>query len=201
MDGSQVRVADWYAGKCVLVTGATGFVGKVVAEALLRKVPNISAILLLVRPNAKATPTQRFTELLASSIFDTLREQLGAEAFERLARTKMHPIAGDLVKPRMGMSAEDWTRLTSSVQVVLHNAATILFDEPLEAALMNNTFGALNVLNFAQVRCRWALVQMVSNLFSPELHQTRLLRALQHGLRQYDHYCASNGSRGSLPDT
>ena len=119
MDGSQVRVADWYAGKCVLVTGATGFVGKVVAEALLRKVPNISAILLLVRPNAKATPTQRFTELLASSIFDTLREQLGAEAFERLARTKMHPIAGDLILPRLGMSDEDWTRLTSSVQVVL----------------------------------------------------------------------------------
>jgi thioester reductase-like protein len=146
---STQRVHEFYHGKWVLVTGATGFVGKVVAEKLLRSVPTIGRILLLVRPKKKSTPDERFTELLSSSIFDTLREKLGSE-FVPYARSKMEVIPGDLVKENMGMSVEHWELLTHRVQVILHNAATILFDEPLEAALMNNTFGALNVLRFSQ---------------------------------------------------
>jgi nucleoside-diphosphate-sugar epimerase len=60
---------------------------------------------------------------------------------------------GDLVQEKMGLSEGDWKRLTETVQVILHNAATILFNEPLDEAVMNNTFGALNVLNLAK-NCR-----------------------------------------------
>ncbi len=120
-----------------------------VAEKLLRSLPTVRRIVLLVRPKKKASPADRFRELLGSSIFDTLRAQHGAD-FERLATAKMVCVAGDLVRENMGLSAADWSALTASVNVILHNAATILFDEPLEAALMNNTFGALNVLRFAQ---------------------------------------------------
>jgi fatty acyl-CoA reductase len=123
-------------------------VGKVVAEKLLRSCPSVSRIYLLVRPKKKVSPSDRFVELLNSSVFDHLRS-VKKDAFTEYARSKFCLVSGDLRKEKMGMSEEDWSLLTSNVHVILHNAATILFDEPLEEALRNNTFGALNVLNFA----------------------------------------------------
>lgn len=43
-------VAQYYEGKCMFVTGATGFIGKVLIEKLLRCCPNIRSIYLLMRP-------------------------------------------------------------------------------------------------------------------------------------------------------
>ncbi len=124
------------------------FVGKVVAEKLLRSCPHVARIYLLVRKKKKTTPAQRFEELLTSTVFDTLRAS--RKDFVEFARSKFALVNGDLLLPQMGMNAEDWSMLGGSVQVILHNAATILFDEPLEEALRNNTMGALNVLGFAR---------------------------------------------------
>ena len=41
------------SGKHVLITGATGFLGKVVLENLLRSVPDIAGIYLLLRGNRR----------------------------------------------------------------------------------------------------------------------------------------------------
>lgn len=43
----------FFPGMHVLVTGATGFLGKVVLEKLLREVPALGKIFLLVRPCPK----------------------------------------------------------------------------------------------------------------------------------------------------
>ena len=43
----DVRIA--YAGKRILLTGATGFVAKVVLEKLVRTIPDLGRIVLLVR--------------------------------------------------------------------------------------------------------------------------------------------------------
>ena len=43
------RIADRLAGRRLLVTGATGLLGKVFVEKLLRCVPRIGSITLLVR--------------------------------------------------------------------------------------------------------------------------------------------------------
>lgn len=43
-------VADYYNGKTVFITGATGFLGKALLEKLLRACPEIKIIYCLVRP-------------------------------------------------------------------------------------------------------------------------------------------------------
>lgn len=43
-------IKDFYEGKAVLITGGTGFVGKVVVEKFFRSLPNIRRMYLLVRP-------------------------------------------------------------------------------------------------------------------------------------------------------
>lgn len=53
MDSSSVlrnaSVAEFYGGKNVLITGATGFMGKVLVEKLLRDCGQVKCIYILVR--------------------------------------------------------------------------------------------------------------------------------------------------------
>ncbi|KAG7261683.1 hypothetical protein CRUP_002303, partial [Coryphaenoides rupestris] len=57
-------VADYYVGKSVLITGGTGFMGKVLVEKLLRSCPGVKALYLLVRPKASQTMQQRVSDMM-----------------------------------------------------------------------------------------------------------------------------------------
>ena len=50
-------VQQSYANKTVFLTGATGFLGKVVVEKLLRSVPQVRRVYCLVRPRPGSTAT------------------------------------------------------------------------------------------------------------------------------------------------
>lgn len=52
-------IQEWYAGKSVLVTGGTGFIGKILLEKMLRALPQLSTLYVLVRPKRGLTPQQR----------------------------------------------------------------------------------------------------------------------------------------------
>ena len=79
------KVLERLRGKHVLITGTTGFLGKVVLEKLIRAVPDIGGIHLLIRGN-KRHPDARdrfFEEIATSSVFDRLRQRVGSRAQAR----------------------------------------------------------------------------------------------------------------------
>jgi fatty acyl-CoA reductase len=43
-------IKEFYKGKTILLTGCTGFVGKVVLEKFLNSLPDVKKIFVLVRP-------------------------------------------------------------------------------------------------------------------------------------------------------
>ncbi|KAA6426693.1 hypothetical protein WJX79_004063 [Trebouxia sp. C0005] len=122
----KYSVQDAFQGSSVLITGATGYVGSLVLEQLLR-VGHISKAYLLVRTKQGEDPQQRLRSLLASPIF-RLHDCTQIN-------TKLQIIHGDLSKPGCGISTADETQLKSHVQYVVHSAASIRFDNPVHTDL------------------------------------------------------------------
>ncbi len=62
METSQI--VEWYAGKSVFMTGATGLVGKGLLEKLLRSCSNIKKIYVLVRSKKGSTAEERVDNII-----------------------------------------------------------------------------------------------------------------------------------------
>lgn len=60
----------FFPGKNILITGVTGFLGKVVLEKLVREVPEVGKIFLLIRPCPKkgTAPADRLREEVLGTI-------------------------------------------------------------------------------------------------------------------------------------
>jgi fatty acyl-CoA reductase len=59
---------EFYRGKVVLVTGATGFLGKALLAKLLLSCPDIEKIIVLLRKKKECTVSERLSATLSSSV-------------------------------------------------------------------------------------------------------------------------------------
>ena len=59
-------------GKTILLTGGTGFLGKVVLERLLRAAPEIARIYLLIRETREPAAARLEAEVVRSGVFEPL---------------------------------------------------------------------------------------------------------------------------------
>lgn len=125
-------ISEFYNGKSVLITGGTGFLGKVIAEKLLRSCQGIENIYLLVRSKKGKSVNDRLIELKNSSVFDLVREN------NEELMNKLILIEGDIACDELGMSKADEKLLSEKVSIILNSAATVAFDEPLKAAVFTN---------------------------------------------------------------
>ncbi|CAH0474985.1 unnamed protein product [Peronospora belbahrii] len=146
-----------YNDQHLFITGGTGFLAKTLIEKLLRCTPDIAKIYVLIRSRKGVTPTERLQkEIIKSRVFDRLRAER-TQDFETFAAEKLQAIAGDITIPDLGLSPEDTQVLRASVQISIHSAASVRFDEPLEVAAEMNCLGALHVARFVQsctrIRC------------------------------------------------
>lgn len=61
-------VSEFYNGRSIFITGATGFMGKALLEKLLRSCPGIKNVYILIRPKKGKDVSQRLEELLGSTV-------------------------------------------------------------------------------------------------------------------------------------
>jgi alcohol-forming fatty acyl-CoA reductase len=132
------------SGASVLVTGCTGFVGKVVLEGLVRRRAElgIRRIYVLIRPSVGRDAAQRFQE-----------EVVASPCFSRLApgwEASCEPVSGDVIGEGLDLTPAVRDRLWGEVTHVIHCAASVAFDLPLAEAARINVTGALNVQAFAK---------------------------------------------------
>src|SRR5204862_2340074 len=90
----SASIVSKLAGKRVLITGVTGFLGQVLLERLLLDFPE-TRIAVLVRSQTGATPQQRVDYLLRKPSFTALREGRGQEGLLELLHERVEVIEGD----------------------------------------------------------------------------------------------------------
>jgi len=134
--------------RVVLLTGATGFVGKVVMEALLRRRDElgIERVLALVRAQDPEHADARFrADVVSSACFSAQ-----APGWEK----RVEALPGDVIRPGLGLAPEARALVQAEVTHVIHCAASVEFTLPLAEALAVNTQGALNALELARAASR-----------------------------------------------
>ena len=136
------------AGRRILLTGATGFLGKVFLAILLRWHPEIERVYLLIRGDRRSSVGRLRREILDSPVLAPLREHLG-DKFDRYIEDKIVVVPGDITNPGLlGEEAKPFK--PGSLDAVVHSAGLVNFEASLERALEVNTTGVANVIEFCR---------------------------------------------------
>src|SRR5918997_14582 len=136
--------------RCVFLTGATGFLGAFLLDALLRLTE--AEVRCLVRPR----------EDPSTPIHDNLR-RYGLWRSE--AERRVVPVVGDLGEPRFGMTEEAFGELAREVDVVVHAGAVVNLVYPYEALAPANVGGTREVLRLACLHGRKPVHHVSTNGF------------------------------------
>jgi alcohol-forming fatty acyl-CoA reductase len=129
-------------GRRVAVTGATGFLGTALAERLLRSIPGCDVV-LLVRPGRRGAADRVRREVIKNNCFDRLRRELGAD-FDTQIAARLQVIGGDVGVDGLALDAEG-EEILASCHTVIHSAAAVSFDSPLDSAVETNLLGPVRV--------------------------------------------------------
>ena len=142
----MIRVREGLAGRRIAVTGSTGFLGTALVERLLRAVPDCELV-LLVRAGRRSSPSQRAQrEIFRNDAFDRLRNELGGRAaFEAEVARRVTVVAGDVGRDGLGLD-DDGRAALASCDLVIHSAATVAFDSPLDGAVEVNLLGPSRIV-------------------------------------------------------
>ena len=142
-------ISDQLAGKRIAITGSTGFLGTALVERLLRGVPDCSLV-LLVRPGKRSTPSQRARrEIFRNDAFDRMLADRGKDAFWDEIERRVTVIAGDIGRDGLGLDDEG-RAMMADCDIVIHSAATVSFDAPLDGAVEVNLLGPTRIVETLQ---------------------------------------------------
>ncbi|HET7786381.1 MAG TPA: AMP-binding protein, partial [Myxococcales bacterium] len=134
-----------FEGREILLTGVTGFLGKVALTLLLDRYPGVGRVYVLVRPRAGGTADDRFFgKVAASPPFRPLKERYGEEQFYEFLKSKCVPLEGDVTEPLLGLSEEQVNQLSGRLACAVNCAGLVTFNPSLEFAVRVNTEGARN---------------------------------------------------------
>jgi alcohol-forming fatty acyl-CoA reductase len=127
-------------GSRIAITGSTGFLGTALVERLLRSVPGCELV-LLVRAGKRSSVAQRARrEIFRNDAFDRLRREMGTAALDEMVGRRVTVVAGDVGTDGLGLD-DDGRAVLASCDIVVHSAATVAFDSPLDAAVEVNLLG------------------------------------------------------------
>jgi len=124
------------------MTGGTGFVGMQLIPRLLGAFPD-SVVTLLVRGDDDADAAERVNAIA-----------LRMEQVEGIpgARQRIRGMRGDVLREGFGLSAGEIRAIEAETTYIIHGAATIRFDHPIEEARQVNCGGTRTILAIAE-RC------------------------------------------------
>ena len=159
----RIAVREAYAGKHILITGSTGFVGKVWLAMALSRLAEVGRIYVLVRGKGRSAE-QRFEKIVNESMVFKPLHELHGERLSEFISSRVEVVAGDLSQPDLGIDPEVARRLQSEVDLVVNCAGLVDFNPDVRDALSANVDGAMRVADFVEA-CDHAAMLHVSTCY------------------------------------
>ncbi|KAI8477069.1 MAG: male sterility protein-domain-containing protein [Monoraphidium minutum] len=167
----------------VLLTGATGYIGSLVLEKLLRATA-APHVYVLLRPRRGKTPGERLAALLRGPLFHLLRPAGGAAGdiapldapadggggggalpLDPRVLLRVTAVAGDIAQPGLGLSDCDRALLMARVDTVIHCAADIRLEPHIHETLRSNYLGSIAAAQLAAAMPRLRSFVYVSTCY------------------------------------
>jgi fatty acid CoA ligase FadD9 len=130
------------AARTILLTGATGFLGRRLALDLLRNAAGTHGRLICLARGADADHARQRIE----GGFDTDAEMIGEL---RTLETHFEVVAGDIGEPSLGLADSEWARLAASVDRVVHVGAHVNHLLPYDQLFGPNVVGTTELIKMA----------------------------------------------------
>ncbi|PON18344.1 hypothetical protein C2W62_08415 [Candidatus Entotheonella serta] len=145
--------ATEHVGQSVLLTGATGFIGTHLVQALLDR--DVERLTCLVRAQDSDHAAIRLQDAL-------VHRGLGFLASEVEGRIRV--LAGDITRPYLGLDRHTYERLADETRLVGANAAVVHWLHPYSVLAPPNVGGIARLLQFTAAGngARFALVSSVA---------------------------------------
>uniref|UniRef100_A0ACD6AMG7 Uncharacterized protein n=1 Tax=Avena sativa TaxID=4498 RepID=A0ACD6AMG7_AVESA len=181
MDASAV--AGCFRDKSILITGSTGFLGKLLVEKILRVQPDVKKLYLLVRaPDAASAEQRVLSKVIGMDLFNVLREKYGLPGFQSFIQEKVIALAGDIDYENFGLDDCQADVLSKEIDIIINGAATTSFYERYDVALASNALGPRNACEFAKKCPNMKLLLHVSTAFVAGTQEGLLLeKAFKNG--------------------
>jgi HAD superfamily hydrolase (TIGR01490 family) len=166
------RLRELLAGKKIVMTGVTGFIGEQLLWKILTELPD-STPSVLVRRKGSASARDRMIAVVKKPIFTEVREAAGGAA--ELLDSRVEVLEGDL--PNV-------PELPTDLDIVVHCAGDVSFDPPIDQAFTTNVIGTKALLG--------RMLEAVTN-------ETGELRKVPHYVHISTAYTAGR-RRGAIPE-
>lgn len=136
LDGARDRPQPVGEPRCVLLTGASGFLGRFLAlEWSHRLAPAGGKLIAVVRGKDSDAARQRLVDAFGSD---------PAPATEHL-----EVLAGDIAAAELGLDAATWERLTGEVDLIVHAGALVNHVLPYQHLFDANVLGTAELIRLA----------------------------------------------------
>ncbi|PYV18481.1 MAG: hypothetical protein DMG21_04760 [Acidobacteria bacterium] len=144
-------VAKIFGQNELLITGANGFLGKVLLGLVLDRYPGVARLHVLIRPRRGLSAAERFSsEVLKSPALVPVVEKIEAQYGKDFLRDKITVWGGDVGEPNLGLDRSAAEKLSARLGAVINCAGLVDFFPAVDEAFRSNVDGVEHVVAFAK---------------------------------------------------
>ncbi|XP_038719670.1 fatty acyl-CoA reductase 2, chloroplastic isoform X2 [Tripterygium wilfordii] len=160
-----IGIVKFLRGKVFFITGATGFLAKVLIEKILRMEPDVGKIFLLIKAKDREAAMERLkNEVINAELFQCLREVYG-KSYQAFMLSKLVPVLGNVCKSNLGLEEHSASLIAKEADIIVNSAANTTFDERYDVAIDINTRGPCHLMSFAKKCKKLKLFLQVSTAY------------------------------------